>query len=64
MSAQGQARVTVVTPVYNGRDYIAETVDSVLAQTDEPEAVVPWGSGGEASEYGPALPEKTQSVEK
>ena len=29
------ARVTIVTPVYNGRDYIAETVDSVLAQDVE-----------------------------
>ncbi len=41
MSAQEKARVTVVTPVYNGRDYIAETVDSVLAQMGDPESVSP-----------------------
>jgi len=42
MSEFGEARVTVVTPVFNGRDFIAETVDSVLAQAVECRAVAPF----------------------
>ncbi len=39
MSELQKARVSVITPVYNGLPYIAETVDSVLAQAREPDGI-------------------------
>ena len=35
MSADSQPLISVATPVYNGEKYLAECIESVLAQTYE-----------------------------
>ena len=53
MSKQSQFKVTVVTTVYNGIDFLAETVESILQQTfkDFEYIIVDDGSSDETSEY-------------